>query len=79
VENVRRERPVRTSMKSSLLILAPLLLVAVGCFRDQGPARLNDGATAPDFRLPSADGGEVALRDFRNKRAVLLYFSMGPG
>ena len=36
------------------------------------------GQTAPDFALPSADGGKVALSDFKGK-PVLLYFSMGPG
>lgn len=70
---------MRTSLKTSLAILLPLLLSAIGCSREQGPAKFKEGATAPDFRLRSADGGEVALRDFRGKRAVLLYFSMGPG
>ena len=43
----------------------------------QGPIAV--GAQAPDFQLPSAQGGEVALADFREKRPVLLFFSMGPG
>ena len=43
----------------------------------QGPIAV--GAQAPDFQLPSAQGGEVALADFRGKRPVLLFFSMGPG
>jgi hypothetical protein len=37
------------------------------------------GASAPAFSLPSAQGGTVSLADFRGKKPVLLYFSMGPG
>jgi cytochrome oxidase Cu insertion factor (SCO1/SenC/PrrC family) len=36
------------------------------------------GKPAPDFTIPSAGGGHVALSDFAGK-PVLLYFSMGPG
>ncbi len=32
------------------------------------------GDTAPDFRLPSLRGGEVALSDFRGKKNVVLFF-----
>ncbi len=32
------------------------------------------GATAPDFKLPSASGSEVALSDFRGQKAVVLFF-----
>lgn len=34
------------------------------------------GATAPDFTLPAAGGGEVSLSDYRG-RSVLLYFQEG--
>jgi cytochrome oxidase Cu insertion factor (SCO1/SenC/PrrC family) len=36
------------------------------------------GDQAPVFTLPTADGGEASLSDYRG-RSVLLYFSMGPG
>jgi hypothetical protein len=36
------------------------------------------GRRAPNFTLPSASGGRVALSDFAGT-PVLLYFSMGPG
>jgi hypothetical protein len=35
------------------------------------------GDPAPAFSLPSAQGGTVSLGEFRGRKAVLLYFSMG--
>ena len=35
------------------------------------------GDPAPAFSLPSAQGGSVSLGEFRGRKAVLLYFSMG--
>ena len=35
------------------------------------------GMRAPDFRLTSAKGAEVALADYREKRHVILWFSKG--
>ncbi len=32
------------------------------------------GDTAPDFTLPSQSGEPVSLKDFRGKKAVVLYF-----
>jgi peroxiredoxin len=37
------------------------------------------GKSAPGFTLPSASGEEISLSDYRGKKPVLLYFSMGPG
>ena len=34
---------------------------------------LTAGTTAPDFRLPQIDGGELALDDFRGKRLLLVF------
>ena len=60
-----------------------LVVVLAGCEESQpagggggGPVKV--GATAPDFSLPAASGGEVSLSDYRGS-SVLLYFSMGPG
>lgn len=38
---------------------------------------LDVGARAPNFRLPSAQGAEVALEDYRGRRNVVLWFSKG--
>jgi len=35
---------------------------------------LKVGDTAPDFRLPSTEGREIALKEFRGKKNVVLYF-----
>ncbi len=32
------------------------------------------GFIAPDFKLPSAGGGEVALSEYRGQKAVVLFF-----
>ncbi|OUL20452.1 peroxiredoxin [Nostoc sp. 106C] len=36
------------------------------------PVKLGD--TAPDFSLPAQNGSTVSLKDFRGKKAVVLYF-----
>ncbi len=35
---------------------------------------LEAGDPAPDFTLPTGDGGQVSLSDFRGQREVVLYF-----
>ena len=41
----------------------------------QGRALAADaGQTAPDFKLPSTMGGDIALSDYRGKKWVLLEF-----
>ena len=35
---------------------------------------LKPGEKAPDFRLPSDKGEEVALKDFKGKRVILFFF-----
>jgi cytochrome oxidase Cu insertion factor (SCO1/SenC/PrrC family) len=65
-----------------LAVLAVFYLLLAGCTREppreQGSAEARVGRPAPDFTLPSANGGKIALSDFAGK-PVLLYFSMGPG
>jgi peroxiredoxin len=38
---------------------------------------LEVGTLAPNFRLASAQGGEIALEDYRGQRNVVLWFSQG--
>lgn len=38
---------------------------------------LSIGTPAPNFRLASAQGPEIALEDYRGKRNVILWFSLG--
>jgi putative peptide zinc metalloprotease protein len=35
------------------------------------------GSVAPNFRLPSAKGDDIALEDYRGQRNVLIWFSRG--
>ncbi len=35
---------------------------------------LQKGEKAPDFSLPSSEGGEVRLKDFQGEKSVLLFF-----
>ena len=35
---------------------------------------LKEGKPAPDFSLPSSEGGEISLSEFKNKKKVVLYF-----
>jgi thioredoxin-dependent peroxiredoxin len=38
----------------------------------RGPVELKPGDEAPDFTLPGSDGRSYHLRDFREKRAVVV-------
>ena len=41
----------------------------------QGQVRAADaGQSAPDFKMPSTKGGDIALSDYRGKKWVLLEF-----
>ena len=37
------------------------------------------GQPAPPFRLPSAQGGEIGLEDYRGKKHVVVWFTKGMG
>ncbi len=36
-------------------------------------SELEVGAPAPDFKLPSNTGGEIALSDYRGRKIVLFF------
>ena len=37
-------------------------------------AQLKEGDKAPEFKLPSSEGKDVSLKDFKGKEKVILYF-----
>lgn len=59
----------------ALGILFGLLLVLTGC---GSSSAIQVGATAPDFTLADARGGDVSLSDFSGQ-PVLLFFHMAVG
>ena len=68
----------------ALLFAMAVLGVACGSGKEAdtqggGAGAVRVGSVAPEFTLPSAKGGTVSLGEFRGRKAVLLYFSMGPG
>ncbi len=44
-----------------------------------GATGLQVGDAAPDFSLPAAGGGTVALADYKGRQPVLLFFHMADG
>ena len=74
------------SLSKLLLIVGVLALATAACSSGgtggaatQEASALQVGDPAPDFDLPTADGGHVRLSDFRGEKPALLFFSMGPG
>jgi peroxiredoxin len=50
---------------------------AIKMDQQESPGILEVGTPAPNFRLASAQGGEIALEDYRGQRHVILWFSRG--
>jgi hypothetical protein len=72
---------VPQAVTGSLLVLMPFVVSCQGTETAKGrPESVpRIGELAPAFALPSAEGGQVSVRDFQGRSPVLLYFSMGPG
>lgn len=77
---------MKQTTRSSLTAFAVLLVVGAACTSSDEPPRAEKaeavvavGDPAPVFALPTSNGQELSLAEFRGKKAVLLYFSMGPG
>ena len=61
----------RGAGRAAALQLTPTLRTDTG---ERLSPELTEGLRAPDFRLPSARGGEVALSDFGRRLHVVLFF-----
>jgi peroxiredoxin len=63
-----------------LLLITSLFTAAVSVWAQAPAAKkpmsstLNVGDMAPDFTLPSTQGGKVTLSEFRGKKTVVLAF-----
>jgi cytochrome oxidase Cu insertion factor (SCO1/SenC/PrrC family) len=61
-----------------MMRLALLLLAAIGWAQTPlSPSDLNrvaPGVVAPDFELPSAEGGKLKLSSLRGRNVVLLFY-----
>jgi cytochrome oxidase Cu insertion factor (SCO1/SenC/PrrC family) len=70
-------RALVTALALGFIVAASCGQTAIDGGADQPYPR--EGDRAPDFSLPDAQGPPVSLADYRGKKDVLLYFSMGPG
>jgi peroxiredoxin Q/BCP len=62
-------------MKVALVIVVFIAAAAVAVFALNRPQPVPQaGDPAPDFRLPSQDGSQIALSDLRGKWAVLYFY-----
>jgi hypothetical protein len=75
-------RDTRYDVKTlAVLILVAAVSGACSAAPDRpsaSPTALEEGDRAPGFTLESPEA-EISLDDYRGEKAVLLYFSMGPG
>jgi hypothetical protein len=63
------------SMRNSLALAAGLFAASLFAQNVQPPhTTLKEGDMAPDFTLPSTQGGKVTLSSFRGKNTVVLAF-----
>jgi hypothetical protein len=60
-----------------------LALILTACGPDprqqRAPEPVKVGSQAPSFTLETPESKPISLADYRDRRPVLLYFSMGPG
>lgn len=75
-----------TALRQLVGLTLGLALLATACAqRQESPSAathmssIKERSKAPQFALPSASGDKMSLDEFRGRKPVLLYFSMGPG
>jgi peroxiredoxin Q/BCP len=83
IQRRRRRNIVKSIMyiaagASFVLVAAFLVLLSRGTTHNAGQGMPLTGM-APDFTLPSVNGGSVTLSSYRGKRNVLLFFNEGYG
>src|SRR5580658_8845964 len=61
-------------MKSLLLVSLALVLIALAAFAADQPAPPAEGTPAPAFTLPSQEGAQVSLDQFKGKWVVLYFY-----
>ena len=61
-------------MKRSIALLGAIALSLCAQNIQPGHTTLKEGDMAPDFTLPSTQGGKVTLSSFRGKSNVVLAF-----
>lgn len=63
------------AMRLPLVLAVTLFLSGLTAQNIQPPhTKLKEGDMAPDFTLPSTQGGKVTLSSFRGKNTVVLAF-----
>ena len=58
------------TMRGVMFFVLPLFL-SVTAYPQEG---LRTGMKSPDFELPSVTGKKIALREFANKKVVIVHF-----
>jgi peroxiredoxin Q/BCP len=70
---------LRKAIRQTIWKIVTFALVAISAgvpspMMAEKSALVLPGQEAPDFTLPAQDGSTVSLKDFRGKKAVVLYF-----
>jgi hypothetical protein len=67
-------REVSLNRRTFGTVLLGAALAAASVLGHESAWGVEVGQPAPDFTMPSTQGGDISLRDFRGKRWVLLEF-----